>query len=32
MGDRCLKAIAGVLQKIQIPGQVFAPDTVAMNL
>ena len=23
MGDRCLKAIAGVLQKIQIPGQVF---------
>ena len=23
MGDRCLKAIAGVLQKIQISGQVF---------
>lgn len=23
MGDRCLKAIAGVLQKIQTPGQVF---------
>ena len=23
MGDRCLKAIAGVLRKIQIPGKVF---------
>lgn len=31
-GDQCLKAIAGVLRKQQVPVRFSVPDTVGMNL